>query len=966
MDDRTFSLARGASRAGRLIANRQPDSRSIKCAPGAAALYAAWLAAILPPANGVLLALALCPASALTIAFLLRARLRNEWLLTGAVWAAIAAVLLASGRGGRAAAILPLASIAQVLITVPLTRFWCCRKPDITRIGDLGKFVWAGGVIGPAVSAIIAGFATGPDADGLQMDVMVWAFTASTAVILIVPPVLLLFGTIPARTPRSAGSQTETAALFVAGMICTYMTFRQPALSLLFLIHPITLLHACRLNSRSTAVYVLAAATIAVLATLQGSGPIAAVAASRTEQLLFLALFLATNFLTGLPVSVILLSRADVIARLAEGKRRLDMLANNIGDAVLHYDRNGVCTYATPSARDVLGAEAEDHVGQRFEAWLQPQASATANAMIDRLFSGQVEHERLTCRRFGDDNDGSPVFVEADCTCVREAGTDRVTGIVLAVRDVTERIRLTEQLTQAREQAEQGAQIKSDFLANMSHEIRKPMNGVLGFAEMMLQGDMPPEQRRFAELIVRSGRSMMLLLNDVLDLSKIEAGQFIIDEGPVDLAATLAECAALHRPDAEKKGIDLIVSCDCGDDTGQQPDDRAGQWIITDGLRLRQIVLNLLGNSVKFTDVGTIRLTYRIAPDTITIMAEDTGMGITPGRLETIFDPFNQSEGDIARQFGGTGLGLSISRKLAELLGGTITVTSAPAAGSCFSLTLPARFAPQPVPAEPGGHRQVAVAMPPGERILLADHHDVNRLLMTEMLERCGQTVAIAYDGTEAISMVIDSIMRAQPYDLVLMDVQMPGCDGYAATRAIRGSGVGADMLPIIALTANAFPGDIATARAAGMQGHLAKPVAMSDLARTLQRWLPSRIVETTGPDGDAALPHCAAVRGVSAHTAAQWIANRQQACEAIGEAFARGCAETSHTETLQGSKLLLMIRDLAGTAPLFGEAELGDCAAALEHALRQGATASACAALAQDLLALLSQPTGQVREPAR
>ncbi len=957
MDDRTFSLARRALRAGRLIANRRPDRHSSICALGAAALYAALLAAILPPADGVLLALTLCPASAVTIAFLLRTRLRNEWLLTGAVWAAMTAVLLASGWGAGSATILPLASIAQILITVALTRYWCSSKPDITRIGDLGKFVWAGGAIAPAVSAIIAGFATGPDPDGLQMDVMVWAFTASAAVILIVPPVLLVFGTIPARTPNSASGQTETAALFIAGMICTYMTFRQPALSLLFLIHPITLLHACRLNSRGTAVYVLAAATIAVMATLQGSGPIAAVAASPTEQLLFLALFVATNFLTGLPVSVILQSRAEVIARLADGKRRLDMLANNIGDAVLHYDRNGVCTYASPSVRGVLGAGAEDHVGQRLEAWLHPQARDTANALFDRLFAGQVGHERLTCRRFGDGDDGGPVFVEADCTCVREAGADRVTGIVLAVRNVTERVRLAEELTSAREQAEQGAQIKSDFLASMSHEIRTPMNGVLGFAEMMLQGDLPPEQRRFAEMIVRSGRSMMLLLNDVLDLSKIEAGQFTIDEGPVDLAGTLAECAALHRPEAEKKGIDLIVSSDCSDNAGQQTDDCAGQWIITDRLRLRQIVLNLLGNAVKFTDAGTVRLTYRIAPDTITITVEDTGMGITAGRLATIFDPFNQSEGDIARQFGGTGLGLSISRKLAGLLGGTITVTSAPAAGSCFSLTLPARFAPQPRPAKPAGHRETAVAVPPNARILLADDHEGNRLLMTEMLERCGQTVAIAYDGTEAISMVIDSIMRAQPYDLVLMDVQMSGCDGYAATRAIRGSGVGADMLPIIALTAHGFPGDIATARAAGMQGHLAKPVSMSDLARTLQRWLPCRIVETAGPDGDEAAPHGDPVRSVSAHTSAQWIASRQQACAAIGEALAPGCAETSNHAALHGHKLLLMIRNLAGTAALFGEAELGDCAAALENALRKGATSSACEALAQDLLALLDHP---------
>ena len=255
-------------------------------------------------------------------------------------------------------------------------------------------------------------------------------------------------------------------------------------------------------------------------------------------------------------------------------------------------------------------------------------------------------------------------------------------------RDVTERVELELLLTRARRHAENAAQAKSDFLANMSHEIRTPMNGVLGFAELILQGDLAADQRRFAEMIVQSGRSMMMLLNDVLDLSKIESGQFAIDRAPVDLHASLADCAALHRPAAEKKGLVLEFFRDGGGGDGPdcRPDALRRPWAMTDGLRLRQIMLNLIGNAVKFTETGHIRISYRLLPGEVQVVVSDSGIGISPARLETIFNPFTQGEAETARRYGGTGLGLSISRQLAALLGGRITVDSVPGKGSCFTL----------------------------------------------------------------------------------------------------------------------------------------------------------------------------------------------------------------------------------------------------------------------------------------
>ncbi|MBA4044827.1 MAG: hypothetical protein C0471_10465 [Erythrobacter sp.] len=230
------------------------------------------------------------------------------------------------------------------------------------------------------------------------------------------------------------------------------------------------------------------------------------------------------------------------------------------------------------------------------------------------------------------------------------------------------------------------------------------MNGVLGFAELMLQGELAADQRRFAELIVQSGRSMMMLLNDVLDLSKIESGQFAVDHAPVNLHASLAECAALHRPAAERKGLSLTLECDRDEDADSRYSEARPPWVLTDGLRLRQIMLNLIGNAVKFTEAGAIAVSYRVSRHEVRVTVADSGIGISPRQLETIFLPFTQGEASTARRYGGTGLGLSISRQLAALLGGRIEVESAPGEGSRFMLVLPATLAPPaalPVLAEP-------------------------------------------------------------------------------------------------------------------------------------------------------------------------------------------------------------------------------------------------------------------------
>ena len=416
---------------------------------------------------------------------------------------------------------------------------------------------------------------------------------------------------------------------------------------------------------------------------------------------------------------------------------------------------------------------------------------------------------------------------------------------------------------------------------------------------------------------------------------------------------------------------------------------RAGPMVLTDGLRLRQIVINLIGNAVKFTETGTVHVRYQTSTTQLHIRVKDTGMGISARRLEDIFQPFTQGENPSPRRFGGTGLGLSISRQLAERLGGFIDVESEPGMGSTFTLTLPTTLVEPPETIKPAAKPLLPEDLPQSARILLAEDHDVNRLLVTEMLERCGQSVETAHDGHEAIAMVMDSLVRAKPYDLVLMDVQMPGCDGYTATRALREDGPGEDTLPILALTANAFPEDIEAAVEAGMQGHLAKPIAFADLVRALERWLPTRIVEApmdrdvpTFPANEPipveAYASCLeneddTSSGASSGASSlreRWLARRAETIASVRAALQSGLLTDQKrrraTDQDDQARLYHSLHKLSGAAGSFGESDLGDAAQRLERALREGAAAAHCEALALELIAMADTPHKALPAPSR
>ena len=382
------------------------------------------------------------------------------------------------------------------------------------------------------------------------------------------------------------------------------------------------------------------------------------------------------------------------------------------------------------------------------------------------------------------------------------------------------------ELTTARDAAQAASVLKTQFLANISHEIRTPLNGVLAMTEVMALGELDAEQRARLTVVRESGEALLAILNDVLDVSKIEAGRMQLEESDFDAPAVIRRACEGFSAALEDKGLAFALHFD----------PRAESWRRGDPVRLRQVLMNLLSNAVKFTPAGAVSVHVRPLPgaDGLVIEVEDTGLGVEPGQAAHLFEKFTQADSSTTRRFGGTGLGLAICRDLVELMDGSLVLEPRVGGGSVFRALLPLPTVSPPGAAPIGGEASPR-SEPARLRVLAAEDNPTNQVVISTVMEVFGVGLEVVGDGREAVE-----AWRRGGFDLVLMDVQMPEMDGLAATRAIRAEEAarGLARTPIVALSANALTHQVREYLAAGMDDHVAKPIELGRLQETMERVL--------------------------------------------------------------------------------------------------------------------------------
>jgi len=501
-------------------------------------------------------------------------------------------------------------------------------------------------------------------------------------------------------------------------------------------------------------------------------------------------------------------------------------LVSSSPDCIQLLDLDGNITFMSDLGQELLEISDFENVRDRpFVDFFAEEDQSRVELALRRARDGQTDRFTRKCPTLG----GMIKWWDFIVTPVHRGGQKPKQFFVVA-RDMSARQAHAQELSRAKEAAERASQAKTQFLASMSHEIRTPLNAILGFATLAhrRQGH-DLELQRQIELIQKAGEALLTIINDVLDLSKIEAGKVELEERPLDLRGLVSDCISLTDGLASSKGLALegIV------------DPAIPARVVADEARLRQILLNLLNNAVKFTPSGTVSLS--VAPATqagqMVLSVTDTGIGVAADVLPSLFQDFVQVDGAISRQFGGTGLGLSISRRLALLMGGEIGVSSSVGKGSTFHVTLPMIEAEafQTDPATMALSSRPAVAP---MRILLVDDLSINLEIVGEMLATAGHSVSCASNGPGAIA-----AYREERHDLILMDVQMPEMDGLETTRHIRELDDRGRAVPVIALTANVFSQQIESYRQAGMNDHLGKPFRRENLLATVERWSGERMV---------------------------------------------------------------------------------------------------------------------------
>lgn len=490
----------------------------------------------------------------------------------------------------------------------------------------------------------------------------------------------------------------------------------------------------------------------------------------------------------------------------------------------IHYVNHAICEMLGYDEAELVAKD----VGIVFGLKAFKPEAALGGKVISDIQDGKLIRHIADAEAFT--KDGGKIRVQASTSSAHwgEAGA---MVFITYITDVREERRRAHELRDALNRAEQATRLKSEFLANMSHEIRTPLNGVLGMAQVLKHSGLKPVQDEQVGVILESGKTLMVLLNDILDLSKIEAGRMEMSPVPGDLRHKLSSLFRLHETSAHEKGIGLRLHVDPS----------VPSRLVFDPVRIRQCVSNLVSNAIKFTQEGEV-LTVLTADEndngnyTVTVHVSDSGCGIDPNKLERIFESFAQEDGSTTRKFGGTGLGLSITRKLAQIMGGDVTAVSEPGRGSIFTL----RFQAEPADAVSNLQSSRLLSSPAqqrteltGCRALVVDDNGINRRVARSFLEYHGIVIGEAADGHEALE-----ILGREHYDIVLMDIHMPGLDGGEAFRRLRLSDSPNRTVPTIALTADSMHGDRERYLGQGFDGYVSKPIDERTLIATISKIL--------------------------------------------------------------------------------------------------------------------------------
>jgi PAS domain S-box-containing protein len=512
----------------------------------------------------------------------------------------------------------------------------------------------------------------------------------------------------------------------------------------------------------------------------------------------------------------------DTQGRLRDSEADYRVLADNIADVIGRLSIEGRWRYISPSIEATLGYTSEEFRALQAQEFIHADDLAPVLAMIaalsDRGGAATLEYRQIA-------KDGSLVWIETSFTVVFDEVTDHPVEVICLSRDISGRKALERELVEALERAEAAASAKADFMANMTHELRTPLNAIVGFAGVLKgSGELTQRDARHVGLIDDASGALLTVVNDVLDFSKLESGAFELDPQPFDPVALARSAAALVEGQARSQGLSLEVSAD-----------GVIEPVNGDGPRLRQVLLNLLSNALKFTSQGgvALRLAQRPAADgtvALRISVSDTGIGISPEKQTAVFERFSQADASVSRRFGGTGLGLAICKRIVELMGGAIGVQSREGRGSTFWLEV---VLPLAIDAAAPDADCAAAELDRPLRLLLVEDVAVNRELVRVMLEGFDIEIDTAANGAEAI----DAVGRAA-YDLVLMDVQMPVMDGLTAAARIRALPDPAiNRLPIVAMTANVLPEQVQRCLDAGMNGHVGKPINPAALLEAIAVW---------------------------------------------------------------------------------------------------------------------------------